>query len=257
MSDNLNDEHFAQLIRDAMHDNTDAVLRGVDLYPSLVNRLKGRSTLLRWAVINGNYEMTEGLLIRGAKIQIDDLWNELIDACINGSFFIVRLLLDYGADPCSGSDDFTALGFAAQQGNYNVCSLLIARGANLMAIHKGSNILAIYGITSTLHPDYPPFVSFETQKARLMNQWRMGPHPSQVQRRADEIWARRWPLMQVLVGHDFLPLAVRRAILAAAALPPSVSIPPLDISTTEKLRAYLIGIVFGNPDIVKRIGKFL
>jgi len=138
-----------------------------------------------------------------------------------------------------------------------VCSLLIARGANLMAIHKGSNILAIYGSTSTHHPNYPPFVSFETQKDKLMEQWRMGPHPSQVQRRADEIWVRRWPMMQVLVGHDFLPLAARRAILTAAALPPSVSIPPLDISTTEKLRAYLIGMVFGNSDIAKQIVKFL
>jgi len=64
-------------------------------------------------------------------------------------------------------------------------------------------------------------------------------------------------MMQVLVGHDFLPLAARRAILTAAALPPSVSIPPLDISTTEKLRAYLIGMVFGNPDIAKQIVKFL
>jgi len=72
---------------DARNDNTDAVLRGVDLHPSLVNKLDKNHTLLRWAVMNGNDEMTEGLLIRGAKIQIDDSWNVLIDACINGCFF--------------------------------------------------------------------------------------------------------------------------------------------------------------------------
>ena len=34
-----------------------------------------------------------------------------------------------------------------------------------------------------------------------------GSHPSQVQRRKDERWARRWPFMSVMVGCGFHPLA--------------------------------------------------
>ena len=44
--------------------------------------------------------------------------------------------------------------------------------------------------------------------------WETGPHPSQVQRRRDESWARRWPFVRVLVCSDFQPTAARKAVLA-------------------------------------------
>ena len=37
------------------------------------------------------------------------------------------------------------------------------------------------------------------RSAALEATWAEGPHPSQVQRRKDERWARRWPFVFVLV----------------------------------------------------------
>ena len=261
MSDNLDGAHFAQLMWDARADNTDAVLKGVDLYPSLINRLEGRCTLLRWACMNQNYEMVDGLLKRGATIQFPgDSWNALMDACNEGCVHIVRLLLDRGADPCSSTyrdaDPFssteprTALGLAADSGYYDVCELLLSEGANMLAPHKSGTAFTQYGIFNRHSPNQPSFEEIQEQIASLEAAWRNGPHPSQR-------WARRWPMMQVLVRNGYLPLAARRAQLAAAAFPPSAKIPPLDISTQDKRRAVLLSIIFGNGLLSQLIVSFL
>jgi hypothetical protein len=120
----------------------------------------------------------------------------------------------------------------------------------------GLTPLQLYGIAAN------PLLSEETEKkhkAALLDCFRKGPHPSQVQRRKDENWARRWPFVMIMVGHDFQPLAARRAILLAAnpPLPPNVRIPPLPNRTRAQRRALLNMRVFGHTGIWRIIASFL
>ena len=78
-----------------------------------------------------------------------------------------------------------------------------------------------------------------------------------MQRRRDENWARRWPLVQVLVLGGFQPLAARRALLQQTALPPDVSLPRLPCETPAQRRALLRDKVFTQPGIWRAIAAFL
>jgi hypothetical protein len=67
------------------------------------------------------------------------------------------------------------------------------------------------------HPPITP----ETKALRVATLeawWAAGPHPSQVQRRRDERWARRGPLITVLAEHAYRPLQLRAQAIAAAAV---------------------------------------
>ena len=116
--------------------------------------------------------------------------------------------------------------------------------------------MQIYGIHAN------PRLSEETKeehKAALLDCFRKGPHPSQVQRRKDENWARRLPLMLVMTGCDFKPLLARQLalLLLSPALPPDVKIPPIDIATVAQKRAFLNMAVFGHEGLVRLIASFL
>ena len=111
-------------------------------------------------------------------------------------------------------------------------------------VRYGLTALGLYG--EDVRPPLSPEVLAEG-RAALTAAWRAGPHPTQVKRRQDEAWARRWPVMQVVVFHGYQPLAYRRDELAAAALPPSASLPPDDIRTPEQRRLWLLGKVLSNP----------
>ena len=144
--------------------------------------------------------------------------------------------------------------FAAPYGKYQVCLLLVSKGANLLAVYNGRTALDMYGIESNLTA-----AKKEEHCAALLAAFAEGPHPSQVQRRKDERFARRWPLMQVLTGHDFLPLAARRAALAVLhpALPPWAVIPPLPNKTRAQRYALLRNKVLSHAGIVKIVASFL
>ena len=114
----------------------------------------------------------------------------------------------------------------------------------MAVMHDGRTVLGLYG-RIVRHPLSPEVLA--EHRAALTAAWRAGPHPTQVKRRQDEAWARRWPLMQVVVFHGYQPLAYRRDQLAATALPPSASIPPDDIRTPEQRRLWLLGQVLANP----------
>ena len=53
--------------------------------------------------------------------------------------------------------------------------------------------------------------------AALEAAWFEGPHPLQVQRRKDERWERRGPLLTVLAEHAYRPLRLRALAIALAA----------------------------------------
>ena len=99
----------------------------------------------------------------------------------------------------------------------------------------------------------------EEHRAALLDCFRKGPHPSQVQRRKDENWARRLPFLLVMSGCDFRPLLARQLalLLLNPALSPDVKIPPIEIATVAQKRAFLNMAVFGQEGLVRLIASFL
>ena len=116
----------------------------------------------------------------------------------------------------------------------------------------GSTALDWYGADSGLTA-----AEEEADLQRLREAWASGPHPSQVQRRRDENWARRWPLVQVLVLGGFQPLAARRALLQQTALPPDVALPRLPCATAAERLGLVRAKVWSHPGIWRAIAAFL
>ena len=86
----------------------------------------------------------------------------------------------------------TALFFAAINNKPGFCLPLIAKGADLRVRNCPSNQspLSHYGFSAYPHP--APLVKAQ-RVAELEAAFRTGCHPSQVQPRKDENWAKRWP----------------------------------------------------------------
>jgi len=69
--------------------------------------------------------------------------------------------------------------------------------------------------------------------------------PSQVQRRKDENWAKRWPLMNAATGCGFLQMAAKKAELKATALPTRHQAPAVsdeDKGSARRQRYWAISI---------------
>ena len=126
---------------------------------------------------------------------------------------------------------------------------------------EGRTALTAYGVYA-----YPPISNEikEQRREQLRVAWEAGPHPSQVQRRRDERWARRWPFMFVLAG-SVRPLAYRKALLLAAHPPvaPSAVIPApvrrtrLTRAQLRRLHALNVGLVLSNEGLVRLIASFI
>ena len=256
----MNEFQFHNLLQQCYR-NTNFVLNAVDQDNTLLNRkdITSEYTLLNYACLFQNFELVKDLVKRGCNIHSIDCHGTepLYWAVRSHNKNIVSFLLKMGANPLTKSDFWTALGSAAIYADLEICILLLSYGADLYETMKGT--VGKIKEYSTAIELYGEFYGIDSDKKKkncdlLKLAWANGPHPSQVKRRN---WERRWPFMQVIVFHGYQPLEYRLKLLFESALPPSVSIPPLDISTTEKLKAYLIGIVFGNSDIAKQIVKFL
>ena len=255
----MDDAAFGALLGQARRGETEAVLAALDLDPTLATRADiGGGTLLHMACEGNRLELGRALLDRGSDVHARDMHGQdaLFCACDRGSnLALVTLLLDRGADHCSATNaGCTALMNVAFWGNHQVCLLLVSKGANLLAVYDGETALDLYGFDTNLAA-----AEKDEHRAALRAAFAEGPHPSQVQRRKDERFARRWPLMQVLTGHDFLPLAARRAVLAVLhpALPPWAAIPPLPNKTRAQRYALLRNKVLSHAGIVKIVASFL
>ena len=136
-----------------------------------------------------------------------------------------------------------------------VSLLLIAKGADLRARDNDNrSALSHYGYDA--RPRLDPSVKAQ-RVAELKAAFRAGCHPSQVQRRKDENWAKRWPLMEAATGCGFLLMAAKKAELKATALPTDVALPPLPTATEEQRRALRHSKVLGNIGLVRRIASFI
>ena len=179
----------------------------------------------------------------------------LIMAGLGGDLALVLALLERGANlHARDVANWTALIAAACWARTpEVCELLLSRGADLLAKDAGAwTALDLYGNRSGLTP-----AEKEADRQRLREAWASGPHPSQVERRRNERWARRWPFMKVMVLGGFQPLAARLAALKETALPPDVALPSPPSNTPALRLGLLRAKVWSHPGIWRAIAAFL
>ena len=256
----MDDAAFGQLLdRARTRGETEAVLEACRQHQGLVLRASvNGNRLLHYACFGGHLELARGLLDLGAVVdaRCNVRWDALMCASHYGHAAIVTLLLDRGADPCSRNDYYTALYLAAWYDHLQVCLILLNRGADLMAACVGgSNSLTCYAIHANPRPSDE---IKEQRREQLRVAWEAGPHPSQVQRRLDERWAPRYPLMNVLTGCGFRPLAARRLQLEMDRLALGSEMPPPEpLDTPQKLHAHLLGQVLSNAGLVRSIVSYL
>jgi hypothetical protein len=208
----------------------------------------------------GHAGLVKELALLGANVHTLDVNSEdaLIIASDFGHVAVCSVLLDHGAVMTTrDANGWIALHWSALNAHLQVGLLLCSKGADLMAVANGGYTpLQDYG------DNVFPRLSEETNeehKAALLDCFRKGPHPSQVQRRKDENWARRLPFMLVMTGCDFKPLLARQLalLLLSPPLPPDVKIPPIEIATVAQKRAFLNMAVFGHEGLVRLIASFL
>jgi hypothetical protein len=217
-------------------------------------------TVTMAASVGGHTGLVKELALLGANVHVlaGSGWDALIIASYRGNVAICSVLLDHGAVMTTRDGaGRTALYHSAYNGHLQVGLLLCSKGADLMAVtNNGRTPLQHYGVHAN------PRLSEKTKdehRAALLDCFRKGPHPSQVQRRKDENWARRLPLMLVMTGCDFKPLLARQLalLLLNPPLPPDVKIPPIEIATVAQKRAFLNMAVFGHEGLVRLIASFL
>jgi hypothetical protein len=259
----LDEAGFRALRRQAHSGETAAVLAAVDQGQGqgagLTTRADGDGwTLLHSACRGGHQELSEGLLARGADLLA--LTSTGVDACFlascSSNVALVTMLLSRGANIHTRSTyGWTSVSIASAFDRLPVVLLLISKAADLLApLNSGRTALELWG--EHADPSLSPSVLAE-RRATALAAWLEGPHASQVQRRADERWARRWVFVRVAVGHGLQPLAYRRAQLAAAALPHWARIPPLPSGTRAQVLALLRDKVLTDLGLFKRIVGFL
>jgi len=200
----------------------------------------------------------EELLGRGAdpNALAGGVWNALHEAAHCGREQIVAMLLSRGAvlEARSRFGD-TALLLAALFDKPEVWLLLIAKGADLRVRDNWNrSSLSHYGLLAS--PDLDPSVKAQ-RVAELKAAFRAGCHPSQVQRRKDENWAKRWPLMSAAYGCGLLLTAAKKAQLKATALPTDAKLPDEPTATEEQRGALRHSKVLGNIGLVRRIASFI
>ena len=224
---------------------------------------------LHVASLGGSESLVRELLDRGANLHsLGSVgWTALHYAARGGHFAVAALLLNRGIDlHAVSTDKCTALHWACFHDRLDCAVLLLSRGSDLMARHsKIRNVLIDYACCTD------PRLSEQVYNQRievLRNAFAQGPHPTQVKRRRDERWARRWSFMSVLTGCDLMPLAYRKAQLIAAnpPLPPTAVITPPQTETRQVRltraqigaeRARLMGLVLSNEGLVRHVVSFL
>jgi hypothetical protein len=199
-----------------------------------------------------NHHLVQGLLERGSNVHAWNIFyrNALIQASISGHIAIITILLNNGADPDSNNQNYSPLSFAAYYNNLQVCLLLISRGANLMLHLTRGTALDVYG---NYKRPILTLAEIEQRREILRNAFIQGPHP-------DMCWKRRWPIMNVMTGCGFRPLAKkllelelqRDALFKRGELPL-----PIVLDSPEKRRAYYMGLIFSCDGLLRQIVAFL
>jgi hypothetical protein len=181
--------------------------------------------------------------------QRDTKWGQdaLMYASQEGHIPVMEFLLSRGADMTARSNNgHTALGIAALYDNLPACKFLISRGSDLMSkSNRGKTALDFYGAAPRIWPSLR-HEQKEQRREELRVLFAEGPHPSQVQRRRDVYWGRRWPFMFVVVSCGFRPLPEQ--LLAGLSLVP--------LSELQR-REYCLRVILCSDFLLRRIVSFL
>ena len=276
---------FDALLFDAQ-EGDESVLAAVNHMPTLVTMTNGGGcTLLHMASMGHQLELIEALLDRKSDIHARDHDGDdaLKAAFVNersDAIDTVKLLISRGADPCTvGWKGVTAVMSAIQNRDITSALYLLSKGADLNAEANGDSFAemrpqARLGFPALAPPKRSTAMDYvfmnwllsSSEKAAYSDSLRKafaeGPHPSQVHRRAmitEERVARRMPFLRIVVCHDFLPLAARRAELAHLfpPLPTDAELPDLPNETPEQRYRLLRDKILTHPGLVKHIVSFL
>lgn len=204
---------------------------------------------LHAAAIGGNSDLVKEFLKRGADIHSrgGNKCDPLMCAAYLGQLEVAKILVAHGADIFAYDVYYwTPLHYAAVSYFPEMCEFLISCGADLMDLNMDEQTpVDLYGKGNWfLQEDV-----IATCRKRLLRAFECGPHPSQVLRRKNEAWVRRWPFVQVLVFHGFQPLISRREL----ALPPDAVVPREQGDYKMLLRNYILK----HPDLWRLIVAFL
>ena len=256
-----------QLIAAVKQGNIERVGALLDQGVAVDSRDGGQYTPLMEASLRGHRAVAALLLDAGANVDVENAngGTPAILASLAGHLDILQLLHSRGADiHHRNQGGSSSLLYAAQFDSLPVYEYLLSLGADLMAANNDNKTaLSHYGDYAT---DYGrkayPCLSPETKALRvaaLEAWWAAGPHPSQVQRRRDERWARRSPLMTVLAEHAYRPLQLcaLALALAAAELDPAAPIEPVALATSQQRHTYLLGRVLSCEGIVRLLVALL
>ena len=168
---------------------------------------------------------------------------------MGGHLDTLQLLVSRGADIHHRNHNGSSfLLCAALFDHLPVCEYLLSLGADLM-VGNDNNETALAHYGHWLDPRPSP----ETKALRIATLeacWAAGPHPSQVQRRRDERWARRGPLMTVLAEHAYRPLQLRALAIALAAA-------ELDPAEAVVVQTSRVQDVLRDEGLVRQVVSFL
>lgn len=219
------------------------------------------------ASASGQTALLSALIALGADLNArgsQDSLDALGFAAENGHADAVALILDKREVDANNRNGTAALHLASMHGHKTVCRLLIARKGDLNA-----------NWDQAAYPEYPNmfypaltcleryghFDMKDSLRKRhrdiLRTDFLLGPHPTQIKRRRDENWARRWAFVQVMVGHGFQPSRIQCAALEATALPTNVRIPRLPCKTLAQYKALLRDKVLTERAIWRLIAAYI
>jgi hypothetical protein len=222
-------KEFEMLCKKAKDGKEVEVLAAVDQDRRLATRQDRWNvyTLLDYACMSelDSPNFVQGLLEKGAN----RCGLALILASRRGNIKTIKVLLDHGVDPnyYRYGHGPCALWCSAYLDNFQMCLLLISYGANL-----DSEVLQIYGKGRDK-------VTRKKKKCAILL--------ATFQRNLR--WKRRWPMMSVMAGCGFRPLAIRLLEKHLAS--------PIALDTPEQRRAYYMQIIFCCDGLLRLIVSFL
>ena len=192
------------------------------------------------------FECVHLLLQAGADASVINsyAWSALHSVgCKGGSADLVKLLVSAGAPLDErNAAGHTPLSLAICSARLEVGNVLLQLGADLEAVAAEDLDNAEAGA-----------------RAAFQDAFSNGPHKTQVERRRQERWERRFAFVHFLAGCNFQPLALRQSAILAAnpPVPPSDPIADEPTATPEQCLQLLQSHLFGNPDLTKQIVAFL
>ena len=259
------DEHQVRLILREKPELINAAYEHGDMFYVGDKYLRKGSTPIIAAAVGGNVGVISTLLARSADVRKTNSLgrNAVMKAAFHGHLPATIILLDAAPDLLDKVDEalWTPLHWAAFNGKWEVCLVLIVRGSDLLAQDTGGRTALDYFF------DYVPqnpenFLTASDKPMRieaLRSAFAAGPHPTQVLRRKDDAWIRRRPFLCIMTGCGFQPLLYKRleAIRLSPRLEHDADIPPVELKTPDQRRAHLQMQVFGHVAFWKIVASYL